>query len=188
MLSNALRFSHTLLKELVQPGNVVVDATMGNGNDTLLLAELVGKTGHVYAFDVQQQALDHTKARLVDSQLESRATLIKAGHEHFDDYFPSKKMLTAAIFNLGYLPQSDELVKTLPETTEAALMQMLQKLAPRGRIIVVSYHGHPGGESELSAVQHFCQQLPEDQFSVINYQFVNYNEPLPILFCIEKHK
>lgn len=188
MLQNALRFSHTLLKELVQPGNIAVDATMGNGNDTLLLAELVGKTGHVYAFDVQQQALDHTRDKLAKEGKLERVTLIKAGHENFKTYFKSKKPLTAAVFNLGYLPQSDEAITTLPATTEAALQQMLTVLAPRGRIIIVSYHGHPGGEAELSAIQEFCKALPEETYSVINYQFFNNAAPLPILYCIEKHK
>ena len=47
MLPTAMRYSHTLLKEVLQPGQTAVDATMGNGFDTELLASLVGPTGQV---------------------------------------------------------------------------------------------------------------------------------------------
>lgn len=52
MLDNAMQYSHQLLTEIVQPGDVVIDATMGNGHDTLFLSELVQSTGRVFSFDV----------------------------------------------------------------------------------------------------------------------------------------
>ena len=45
----------------VRQGDLCIDATMGNGNDTELLCRLVGETGHVHAFDIQKMALEHTR-------------------------------------------------------------------------------------------------------------------------------
>lgn len=42
---------------LVSPGDTVVDATCGNGHDTLALARLVGPHGCVIALDIQVSAV-----------------------------------------------------------------------------------------------------------------------------------
>ncbi|MGX7245362.1 class I SAM-dependent methyltransferase [Enterococcus quebecensis] len=186
MLQTALRFSHTLLKEVTQEGNIVVDATMGNGNDTAFLAELVGSTGYVYAFDVQEQALINTEKKLTELGLRDQVGLFKQGHETIDVTVPKETSLTAAIFNLGYLPKSDKEIITKPDTTKKALDALLPRLSPKGRIVIVVYYGHIGGEAELTLVQEFCQQLPQEDYSVLTYQFINQKNNPPILFCIEK--
>ena len=134
MLQTAMRYSHTLLQEVVKPGQTVVDATMGNGHD----------------------------------------------------YVPDA--VHAAIFNLGYLPKSDKKIITLPETTEQALQALIQRIVPCGRIILVCYYGHEGGPEELEAVHRFCRQLPQAQFNVLSYQFINQRNQPPVLFCIERKK
>ena len=96
MLLTALRYSHQLLKEIISEGDYVIDATMGNGNDTLFLAELVGSTGHVYAFDIQEQALQNTCEKLADYT--DRATLFLAGHETIEEKIAVDQPIQAAIF------------------------------------------------------------------------------------------
>lgn len=188
MLKTALHFSHQLLSECVQPGDIVVDATMGNGHDTVFLAELVGKTGKVHAFDIQAQALEKTRQRLKEVNLTERVALHLSGHEHVLDYLGQAETIQAAIFNLGYLPNSDKTCITLPETTKQALDALLSRLNPKGRIIVVSYYGHTGGKEELQAVDTYCQQLPQEKYNVLKYQFINQKNQPPILFCIEKKR
>lgn len=56
ILKKILPYSKELLKMAAGEGDIVVDATMGNGHDTQFLAELVGENGHVYAFDIQESA------------------------------------------------------------------------------------------------------------------------------------
>ena len=46
----------------LKEGDVAVDFTMGNGNDTLFLSKTVGESGKVYAFDIQEAALTSTEA------------------------------------------------------------------------------------------------------------------------------
>lgn len=183
MLPTALRYSHTLLKDVVQPGDIAIDATMGNGFDTRLLAELVGRTGKVYAFDIQEQALKNTRERL--GALADRTELILDGHEKIAKYV-GDQLIKAAVFNLGYLPKSDKSVITLPETTKQAFEQILERLVKRGRLVIVAYYGHEGGEKELTMVENYCRNLPQDQYNVLNYQFINQKNQPPKLFCIEK--
>lgn len=86
ILKNALNFSHALLQQKVQPGNAVIDATIGNGHDTLFLANLVGRKGHIIGCDIQADAVNHTKQRLIDANITlASLTLTDKGHHHITD-------------------------------------------------------------------------------------------------------
>ena len=60
-LERILPYSHTLMEKAASNGDIVVDGTVGNGNDTVFLAKLVGPTGKVYGFDIQKEAIERTK-------------------------------------------------------------------------------------------------------------------------------
>ena len=186
MLQTALHFSHSLLEEILQPGDHVIDATMGNGYDTVFMAEKIGKTGHVYSFDVQKEALLSTKSKLTEQDLLDRASLFLQGHETLGTVVDEAQPIKAGIFNLGYLPKSDKSVITLPETTRTAMEEILKRLVPRGRMILVVYYGHEGGEKELDMVQDYCQSLPQEKYNVLKYQFITQKNNPPILYCVEK--
>lgn len=186
MLQTALHFSHSLLEEILQPGDHVIDATMGNGYDTVFMAEKIGKTGHVYSFDVQKEALLSTKSKLTEQDLLDRTSLFLQGHETLGTVVDEAQPIKAGIFNLGYLPKSDKSVITLPETTRTAMEEILKHLVPRGRMILVVYYGHEGGEKELDMVQDYCQSLPQEKYNVLKYQFINQKNNPPILYCVEK--
>lgn len=79
-LERVLPFSKSLLEKIVSAGETVIDATAGNGYDTLFLAKLVGESGKVFSFDVQQEAIDSTKAKLEEAKLEN-VSLILDGHQ-----------------------------------------------------------------------------------------------------------
>ena len=186
MLQTALHFSHSLLEEILQPGDHVIDATMGNGYDTVFMAEKIGKTGHVYSFDIQKEALLSTKSKLTEQDLLDRTSLFLQGHETLGTVVEEAQPIKAGIFNLGYLPKSDKSVITLPETTRTAMEEILKRLVSRGRMILVGYYGHDGGEKELDMVQDYCQSLPQEKYNVLKYQFINQKNNPPILYCVEK--
>lgn len=186
MLQTALHFSHSLLEEILQPGDHVIDATMGNGYDTVFMAEKIGKAGHVYSFDIQKEALLSTKSKLTEQDLLDRTSLFLQGHETLGTVVDEAHPIKAGIFNLGYLPKSDKSVITLPETTRTAMEEILKRLVPRGRMILVVYYGHEGGEKELDMVQDYCQSLPQEKYNVLKYQFINQKNNPPILYCVEK--
>lgn len=187
-LERILPFTKKLLEKAVKSGDAVVDATLGNGHDTLFLAELVGETGKVYGFDIQEEAVAASKERLQSHGLSHRAVLFHQGHEKLIDCIPfaAHGKISGAIFNLGYLPGSDKTVITKPNTTIAAIEQLLKIMAPEGIIVIVIYHGHPGGDIERDQILKYCGMLDQNSAHVLHYQFINQKNHPPFIVAIEK--
>ena len=186
MIENALRFSHTLLKKTISPGDIVVDATVGNGDDTVLLATLVGPHGRVYGFDIQDQAIKKTKEKLLYTSLLPQVKLYHQGHETIGTILSADTPLAGAIFNLGYLPKSDKSIITQSNTTLKAMDTLLPMLRKGALLIVVVYYGHEGGNEEKDAVLDFTSHLPQKEYSVLKYDFINQQNQPPFLLAIEK--
>ncbi|MCM3569676.1 class I SAM-dependent methyltransferase [Neobacillus mesonae] len=187
-LDRILPFVKILLKKSVNPGDIAVDATLGNGHDTVFLSELVGDTGKVYGFDVQDQAIAATTERLKQQGMLERAELFHDGHEHAASHIPASDhgKITGVVFNLGYLPGSDKRIVTKPETTISAINQLLGIMAPEGILVLVVYHGHEGGETERDALLHYCSQIDQKTAHVLQYQFINQEHNPPFIIAIEK--
>jgi hypothetical protein len=140
------------LKEVLRPGAYAVDATVGNGYDTFFLAYEVGPAGHVLGFDVQKVALTNATEMLRFAGLLNRVTLVLASHEDLRYYLSPGQQVAAGMFNLGYLPRGDRRITTRPESTLAALAALIPHLEPTGRVTLLSYRGHLGGEAEYQAL------------------------------------
>ena len=176
-----LEMAHQFLEEVIGPRDTVVDATMGNGHDTLFLAK---RAGHVVAFDVQEEALFQTRARLAEAGYDN-VTLVHQGHEKVDEYVDQVR---AAVFNLGYLPAADKSVITRPDTTVTAIAKLLDRLELGGRIAIMVYYGHEGGREEKDAVLDFVRALPQKEVTVAIYQTINQVNTPPFLIMLEKLK
>ncbi|EIV7667147.1 class I SAM-dependent methyltransferase [Listeria monocytogenes] len=185
-LRGILPFAHDTLRKVVRPGDYVIDATCGNGHDTLLLAELVGINGHVLGFDIQQVAVDATKARLENAGVSSQVELVCASHARIPAY--TSRPVRATIFNLGYLPGGDKEITTTADSTLESIGHLMQLLEVGGVIILVIYHGHPAGKLEKDAVVTFCEAIPQQDFHVLSYQFINQKNDAPFVIVIEKRK
>ena len=179
----ATEFAHLLMRQSLKPGDWVVDATVGNGHDTLVLAELVGSAGCVIGFDVQEVALA-AATECVEGL--PQVKLIHAGHENLTEHLPVDRheRLAAVMFNLGYLPGASKEIMTRAATTLVALKQALTHLKIHGLVTLVLYPGHPGGEEEAEAVRSYAQQLPQ-AFAVTGYARINSLSPAPELIVIE---
>lgn len=179
---------HTHLASIIQEGDRVIDATVGNGHDTLFLARIIGNDGHLYGFDIQEQAIINSLENLAAHQLASRATLLQKSHEFMDDYIPSREhgRIKSIVFNLGYLPGSDKSITTRPESTLSALDVALNLLSKDGIISILAYTGHPGGANECNAVKRWAAGLPADtcKTSIINL-LPDHNSP-PEWFLISR--
>lgn len=183
ILHRVLPFSKRLIEKTALPGETVVDATAGNGNDTKFLAELVGENGQVFAFDIQQQALDSTKERL--EQLIDRVTLVLDSHANVDKYIQSP--VGGAMFNLGYLPYSDDLsIITKAESTIEAIHKLLGLLKKDGIITIAVYDGHDGGQEERDALLAYVKTLHQADVHVAKYEILNQQNKPPFLLAIEK--
>ncbi|MDO4434720.1 MAG: class I SAM-dependent methyltransferase [Alysiella sp.] len=185
-LPNILSFVHQLLRSHIQAGDDVMDGTAGNGHDTLLLAQCVGNTGKVYAFDIQAAALDATAQRLQIHGLCNHVKLIQDGHENAAQYISVQ--LSAAVFNLGYLPSGDKNITTMPETSVQAIKVALNLLKEGGLLVVVIYHGHQTGKLEKQALERFFSQLPTQNYRVMQYALLNRPNCPPFVIAVEKIK
>lgn len=156
-LRGPVSLSHLFIAGFVRDGDTAVDATCGNGHDTVLLAGMVGPTGHVWGFDIQETAIIETGCRVSAAGLADRVTVLKAGHETIERHLQAP--VKAVLFNLGYLPGGDHAIITRPDTTMAALAQSLKLLVPGGIVVVTVYPGHSGGSDERQSVEEWAAAL-----------------------------
>lgn len=177
----ATELAHIALRKSLKFGDTVVDATAGNGHDTLFLANIVGPTGTVYAFDIQEEALAETARR---TGAPSQVRLIHAGHEELAAHLPADVSLAAVMFNLGYLPGASKDITTRSDTTLSGLEQALARLAINGFVTMVLYPGHPGGEDEAAAVRRYAETLAPE-FRIARHARSGTRLPAPELLIIE---
>jgi predicted methyltransferase len=164
---SVLTQAQRLAAEALRPGDTAVDATVGNGVDTLFLARAVGPRGRVFAFDIQREALESARRRFAAEGADDAAVVwLMRNHAEMREAIPAALhgRLGAAMFNLGYLPGGDPAVVTRPDSTVAALEAAAELLRPRGVLTVVVYPGHPGGEEEAEAVVRWAHELPAASF------------------------
>ena len=176
--------------ERVRQGEVVVDATAGNGSDTLFLARTVGADGTVYALDIQAEALEQTRRKLdsADRQEElAPVTLVHSGHEHMADLIEMNHhgVIAAVMFNLGFLPGAVSPVITQPASTLTALESALRLVRSDGIVTVVVYPGHEGGQSEADAVQAWASSLSPSLAQTVIYRFAQ-KAAAPYLIALTK--
>ena len=179
------KLGHHFLLETLQDGDIALDGTMGNGHDTLMLAQAVGSQGKIYAFDVQTQALNNTREKLAAANLlDERIKLIQDSHQNIHQHV--KQPIQGAIFNLGYLPGSDKEIITQTDTTLDALQQTLHLLSVGGRLVIVVYPGHPGGQEEKEAIENMASQLDSGRYKVLKINLLNRPPLAPGVILIEK--
>jgi len=187
MVMGVIDFSHFLMEQVIDEGETVIDATCGNGHDTLYLSRLVGESGRVIAFDIQELAINNTR-QLLEKHSRQNVTLIKDSHANFEQYIDEDKRenLGGAIFNLGYLPRSNKQIITKKESTIAAIQSLLQFIRPGGIIVLVVYHGHDGGELEKEGLLNYVTKLNQKDVHVLKYGFINQKNKPPFIIAIQK--
>lgn len=175
------------IKKALPAGGYAIDATIGNGNDTLFLAQQVGPQGQVFGFDIQKNAIEKTKERLEQANVLERAQLFLCSHHQIEEHLPLalKGQIHAVMFNLGYLPHGDPEIITQPETTISALKTVIDWLSSGGIITVTLYTGHPSGQEECDQVISWASTLSPKSYQVMWQQLINRNHP-PSLLVIEK--
>lgn len=151
---------HLRLSNVIEAGDLCLDATAGNGLDTLFLAQHVGSTGTVHALDVQDEALRMTRRLLEQHGVSERMTTHLSCHSQMDLVLPRSEhgLIRATTFNLGYLPKGDKTIITERKSTLTALGMAYDWLRVGGILSVLCYRGHAGGKEEEEGVQKLIQQ------------------------------
>ena len=189
-MANDFRSARFWAAELIGPalfpGARAVDATMGNGKDTLWLCGLVGETGRVYAFDVQAEAVARTRELLEREGVADRAALFCRGHEHMAEVVDGP--VDAVMFNLGWLPGAEHGVTTRVETTLQAADAALTLLKPEGLLTICVYPGHDEGTRELNALTAWAASLDPRQYDALMKHYMNQPNDPPVLIAVKRNK
>ncbi len=179
-----LKTEKSFILQHIKEGDTVADFTMGNGHDTLFLSQTVGETGRVYAFDIQQSALESTKKRLTENGAPENYTLICDSHHNAKEYIDGK--IKAGVFNLGYLPGGDKSVTTKRETTLAAVKAAIELLDRDAILLIAVYPGHEEGEIEGELINDMLQELDRREYCCAKFRIIN--SPTSSYFYIVESK
>lgn len=181
-VSNVIHLMHLALMPVLAKADLVIDATAGNGHDTLFIAENTPQSAQIYAFDVQPKALEQTKART--AEYADRIHYLLCSHEHMEKEVPGT--IDACIFNLGYLPGSGHEAATAKESTQKAVESALKKLRVNGICVIVVYPGHPEGKQEADMLQDMLSSLSQREFTAGCYQLSNHKQSASYAYLIER--
>ena len=180
---NALKLSHEHMKANIKEGDTVIDATAGRGRDTLLLSEIVGDKGFVYAFDIQKEAIDSTEALMKENH-RTNVALINESHHLMANFVAQAKCV---VFNLGFLPGGDHSIYSHPETSIQAIDTALSIITNDGFVSICSYYGGDTGYEERDALLTYLENLDQKKYTVMLQSFYNRKNCPPLFIVIEKN-
>ena len=183
---NAVKMAKIVLLPKLREASIVVDATAGNGNDTLFLAQNTPLEAKVLSFDIQEKAIFNTQKLLAENNVLLKVDLILDTHVNISSYLKSN--VDVVMFNLGYLPSSDHLVYTKPDTTVNALVNVLPSLRKEGIVTIIAYPGYKEGLEEMIVLEDFMKKLDQREFNVACFKMLNQKNNPPALYIIEKLK
>lgn len=180
---NALTIVHEVIKKHIGVGSICVDATAGRGFDTAFLSEIVGEKGKVYAFDIQEDAINSTKELLDSKGL--KATLILDSHANMSNYI--NEQIDLIVFNLGYLPKGDHNIYTHADSTIKAIESGLNLLKKGGLMCISVYYGGDSGYEEKDTLLPYLKNIDDEKYQVLGTFFYNWKKDPPIPFFIIKN-
>ncbi len=172
----------SLLRQAISVGDLVIDATAGNGHDTVFLAECVGPQGRVIAFDVQDEAIRAAALRVEAAGLSPRVEFHVKSHVRMEEH-AQPGSVAAVMFNLGYLPGADHGTTTVVGETLSAMEATARLLKPGGVLSVVCYPGHEAGAVEAHAVEDWISARTADGWRVAKYAMLGTLRPAPFLLA-----
>ncbi len=190
LFQSHLDLAHAYWQRLVYCGDTVIDATCGNGHDTLVLAQLAlsKEVGTLYALDIQQSAIEATRSLLkkqLDSWSNDRVVILQQCHSHFPDAI-SPQTVKLIVYNLGYLPGGDKALTTQVATTLESIQKALKLLEPGGCLSITTYPGHFEGAHEESDLLPFIASLDKQQWSCCYHRWINRGPSAPGLLLIQR--
>ena len=184
---SALNIIRKVISESVNEGDICIDATAGRGNDTLLLAQLVGDSGHVTAFDIQQAAVDSTRTLLEQNGVSHRADVLLKSHSEMDSLF-EEGTVSCITFNFGWLPGGDHNIFTNKHTSVEAIEKGLRLLKSGGIMTLIIYYGRETGFEERDALLEFLPTIDNKKYTLVEMPFINRTNCPPIPVVIFKDR
>jgi len=185
ILTQLTEVNSLFLAQYVSFGDTVIDGTMGNGIDSLKLIRLIGDEGKLYSFDIQREAVNRTEKLLIREKINKDCfVLINDSHENIYRYVSVP--ISAAVFNLGYLPEGDHSITTESRSTLIALKSCLNLLKKNGIISIMLYEGHLKGSHEKKTLLEFARNLDKQKYHTLYLNMINQKKQPPSLLFITR--
>lgn len=187
ILATCIEWAHIVAaKAIKMRGPYAVDATLGNGFDTIALLKECSPDGTVWSIDIQERAFVTTAENISEVDFTASHINCHGCHSKIKDFIPKEYhgKISTVMFNLGYLPGSDRKVITRPESTIDAITNALEIITSGGVVTVMCYRGHD--ESEYQAILEWSKPIDQKKYQILHYNFLNQKNKAPSLFCIEK--
>lgn len=185
-LGSVLKIVNDFINTSIGLDSIVVDCTLGNGNDSVALLKRIGSSGRLYGFDIQEDAINATRDYIIKENLEDKNyKLYNSGHENIDKYI--NENVDFIIYNLGYLPGSDKSVTTTYTTTIESIKKGIKLLKGNGVMMIVVYHGHEEGKKEKIELEDFVNKLNQKEVNALKIEYKNQANNPPFLYIIEKN-
>ncbi len=185
-----LEYAKNYWKNFLDKTDTAIDATLGNGFDTLYLAKILiernDQRGKLICFDIQKKAIESAKLLLRENLKKEHfknINILQKSHEDLTKFI--KEKVNLIVYNLGYLPKSDKKITTNAETTISSIESGFKILAKKAAISIISYSGHSAGEKEEIALIEYLKKIDRNEYSVLHLRWLN-KEKAPTLFWIEK--
>ncbi len=187
LFNSHLDLAKSYWKKLLKPNSIVIDATCGNGHDTLFLAEIVLRKGMLIAIDIQSEAILQTKFRIkaqIPPEIAQNVQYFNQCHSSFPAFI-QEESVALIVYNLGYLPGANKDLTTEEGSTLKSLANALKLIAPGGALSVTCYPGHPAGKIEEAKVLEFASTFDPKVWNSSHTRFLNRNAS-PSLLIIQK--
>jgi SAM-dependent methyltransferase len=178
------QLAHFFWKEWVEPGDILIDATCGNGQDLLVLVKLLKGKGQAIGYDIQKEAIDQSHAFLKNQLSQEEFSLVKlrhASHETFEE--TSAKLI---VYNLGYLPRGNKMKTTATDSTLKSVQHACNLIVKGGAVSITCYPGHEEGGREEKALLDYVQKLSPSQWSILYNQWVNRKNSPSLLLLMKQ--
>lgn len=186
IIRNTTALAMHTVSSYIKEGDTVIDATCGGGHDTLALSQLVGESGKVYGFDIQEDAIRRTEELLKTEGAPSEIVLVCAGHEHMTDFVDEE--VSVIMFNLGYLPGADKNITTMTDTSLCAIETAANIIRKDGIVSVTMYPGHSEGAREREALIDWAKKLDKSKFHVAYTVMINQDDISPEILMVTRKK
>lgn len=183
-INNVHQIIGKVVSEFIKPGFICIDGTIGNGNDSLRLLELLKGEGYLYGFDIQKVAIDNTLKLIKENLTVDNYDLILDSHSNLDKYIDTE--IDFYIMNLGYLPGGNKSLTTKSKTTISFLDKANSILKSSGLGIIVFYVGHEAGLIEAREVYKHLKNYNQKDFNILHLDFMNQRNNPPEIVIIER--
>lgn len=181
---NAVEACHSLLTHRLKQGMTVVDATVGNGYDSLHVLKILDRSGKLIGLDIDPLAIENTQRLLWENGYKDYAQLYCTDHQNLQQFVDVP--VDCILFNFGYLPGNKQRYTTIGSSSCQAVHAGLNLLKQGGMMILVLYTGHIEGSIESQMLGELVKALDQKKYHVFQLTYPNQVNNPPYLVYIER--